>query len=333
MRATPTVLFALLLFYVLPALAEPAVPTGSRWIDCAGRRIHLHEAGHGATDTAIMLLSGPTDSWASDSAWHTALQPQLPSGVVTRIVDRLNHGLSGIGEDGSYQRFADDLHCLMQVLPEQQHVLVAFASSNLSVLHYLHRYGIERIKAVLLIDPDGLTPEIIHFYAEQAKPFQAAGNADYVRSGKFDQRAAAKVTADREHFLATLNGAPYNQTLFDAVLAGRSDRERLIAQMADIGRYDQDILGAAKLTWPKDVPVWAVDSDFEKLAIIQSTQADERTKYQHWREQNALWMQALPGVCYLPIDSTEHLVMVEQAKMIAELTGKLLAEASCPHSS
>lgn len=325
----------LALFFSLAVgtVSAAELPSGSRLMHCGERALHVHEQGKAQNDTGIILLSGPTDSWAADSAWFVTLQPLLAKSTVTRSIDRLNHGLSAVGGDGSYTRSADDLACLIKQFPEKQHIVIAFASSNLMLLHYLDRHGSNKLKTAMLIDPDGLTPTVASFYAEQAKMFQDPAIPEFVRSGKYDQRAAAKVTADREHFLKLAGNLPYQQALLDVILAGRSDRERIVAQMADIGRYDQDVLSAAKLRWPKNLPVWVVDTDFERLTIEQAKDDAERQKFENWRSENTKWMKNLPGVCYLPTKSTEHLIIVEQATMIAALGEKLLAGQSCPHSS
>ena len=312
------------------ALSSPLAD--SSFVECNGAKFHLrtHPEQQPGLPTVI-LLSGPTDTWASDSAWFSALQGHLPMRNIA--IDRRNQGLSAIGGDGSYQAFAQDLGCLLPKISKEPVIVLAFASSNLTLLHYFKSFGDAHISAALLIDPDGLTDRNVTFYAEQALPFQNEKLRDYVMSGKYDERAQAKVAADLAHIKAIIE----RQTLaidwyyFEEILKTRVDRERIVAQMADISRYDQDIVQAHKIPWPATTRVWAIDTQFEKLTIDGSKE-EEKKKFILWEADNQQWMRQLPNVCYLPQASTEHILMMEQPQYVATQLMLLIKNANCPVS-
>ncbi|HEX4911348.1 MAG TPA: alpha/beta hydrolase [Permianibacter sp.] len=315
-------------------MADAPLPAGSRLISVGEHRLHVRSLGMDHDGPAIVLLSGPTDHWHSDSGWFALLQPMLARHFRVHAIDRAGHGFGDTGVDGSYQRFADDLAALLPQLETEPVLVVAFASSNLSLHQYLARHGQRGLRAALLIDPDGLHPDLLSFYAEQAGPFQQGDKlAEYVNAGKYDARAESFYRKEREHLQAILPVALADQMdwpFYDAIAGERRNRARILTRFAAVGRYDQDVRGAAAVPWPATLPVWSYDTDFERNAIDAATEPAEKTKLEQWRQLSSTYMTDLPGHCRIGSASREHLATVAEADRLVRLIEQLARGSSCP---
>ena len=313
---------------------EALLPAGSRLISVGEHRLHVRSLGMDHDGPAIVLLSGPTDHWHSDSGWFALLQPMLARQFRVHAIDRAGHGFGDTGVDGSYQRFADDLAALLPQLETEPVLVVAFASSNLSLHQYVARHGQRGLRAALLIDPDGLHPDLISFYAEQAVPFQQGDKlAEYVNAGKYDARTESFYLKEREHLQTILPAALADQMdwpFYDAIARERLSRARILTRFAAVGRYDQDVRAAAAVAWPATLPVWSYDTDFERIAIDAATEPAEKTKLEQWRQLSSTYMTGLPGHCRIGSASREHLATVAEADRLVRLIEQLARGSSCP---
>ncbi len=317
----------------------PALPNGSRLITVNDHALHVRSLGVDSNKTkavgpAIVLLSGPTDHWHSDSGWFALLQPLLAKQYRVHAIDRPGHGFSAIVAGGSYQSFADDLATLLPQLEQDPVIVIAFASSNLTLHHYAAKFGRKGLHSVLLIDPDGLNPELVSFYAEQAKPFQQPDKlAEYVNAGKYDARAQSFYKEEREHLVTILPAAltaEMDWPFYDAIATQRLDRARILARFAETGRYDADVTGAAAQPWPAELPVWSYDTDFELTAVEAATEPAEKQKLERWRRLSSEFMQALPGHCRIGSASREHLATVAEADRLLRLIDRMAQGLGCP---
>ncbi len=315
-------------------LKQPLLPPGSQRYRVAGDWLHVRTLGARHEGPAVVLLSGPTDSWASDSAWYALLQPLLARSVRTHAVDRAGQAFSSGDGRGGYAAFGRSLAQLLAALGEERVLVVAFASANLALHHHFARVlDAEPVIAALLVDPDSLHPELLDFYASQAEPFQADGLEAYVRGGHYDERARALHDADRDHVLGLLSetdAVVFQDRYFDRVLATRLEHPRILARMTETARYDEDVRGAAAVPWPATVPVWSFDTAFEQAAIEAASTPDERARYERWQSLSSAWMASLPGGCHLPTTSREHLALIAEARELAALIRQLRAGAPCP---
>ncbi len=313
---------------------EPHLPAGSQLLPVTDHALHVRSLGLDQPGTAVVLLSGPTDHWHADSGWFALLQPLLAKQYRVHAIDRAGHGFSDVVAGSSYQTFADDLAAVLPQLEKKPVLIVAFASSNLALHHYFAKYGTRQLQSVLLIDPDGLHPELLGFYAEQAAMFQQADKlAEYVNAGKYDARAAGFRQQEREHLQQILPSALASQMdwpFYDAIADQRLDRTRILARFAETARYDRDVMGAGAVPWPVALPVWSYDTSFELAAVDAATAPEEKEKLARWHRLSSEWMQSLPGQCRIASSSREHLATVAEADKLVTLIAQMNAGQACP---
>ncbi len=321
-----------------PAASQAGqLPAGSRLLPVNGRQLHVRSLGPVKASAAaphVVLLSGPTDHWHSDSAWFALLQPLLAERFTTHAIDRAGHGFSDIAGTLSYAQFADDLATLLPALSDKPVVVVAFASSNLALQRLLARpEQRSRIKAALLLDPDALAPELISFYADQAgryKKMDPAKIGPWLAAGNYDERAKGNSARDRDSVSKLMPpelAGKMDWAAFDAVSAKWREHDRILARWQEIANYDTDVTGAASLGWPAEVPVWTVDSDFEAAAVEAEP---DNAQLKQWRELSSMWMAALPGGCHEVRPHREHLLTFVDAALIVTRVGQLAAGEPCP---
>jgi pimeloyl-ACP methyl ester carboxylesterase len=320
---------------ILPwkSVKKPLLPPGSQLIEVDGDLLHVRIMGGRHEGPTVVMLSGPTDSWHSDSAWFAALQPLLARTMRTYVVDRAGQGFSEGDGRGGYAAFGEQLGSLLPELASERVIVVAFASANLSLFHYFaaHPDG-GHIAAVLLIDPDALHPKLIEFYASQAEPFKDEQLRSYVRSGKYDERALKLHDDDREHVESLLSEESrffFAERYFERVMETRLDHTKILARFREIARYDEDVYAAASVVWPEAVPVWSFDTAFELDAVVGAEDDAERQRYRQWHDLSSEWMQSLPGGCRIVSESREHLAVVEQAETLVDVVARMAAGEEC----
>jgi pimeloyl-ACP methyl ester carboxylesterase len=319
----------MLLFWSV--LANAALPVGSELLSVADSHYHVRRLATNdaaATTPAIVLLSGPSGRWHSDSAWFALLQPLLAQHYRTYAIDRAGHGF-GDAATQSYQSFGAALPAILTRLNEPSVVIVAFASANLALAHYLNSADAARVKGVLLIDPDALAPETVAFYANQAQDFQKPALADYVRAGKYDQRAANARQSERDEVAKLIPAAlqsVMDWVFYDAVTAARTERERIVQRFAEIGRYDHDVRSAAARPWPAPITTVVWDTDFEADDIANNPGNAELVA---WREHSTRWFAQQFGPCHIARPSRHHLAMFAEADALLAQVRALAEGRAC----
>lgn len=322
----------------------PAVPLQSHLIEVNGHRLHIHQKGANSDDKQkplLILLSGPTDNWHSDSAWWVLAQNVLAKKYQTLAIDRAGQAWSERVEKPSYRQFADDLRVLLSneavVEAERMLLFVAFASSNLSLNLLLADSQIQnRTQGVVLIDPDVLTPHSIKHYTSETEGYKKGweGLEAYIREGKYDARIEEKLAAEREH-LEALIPQQYEQLMdweyYDAIEMIRGTRDYQIHKFLEASVYKEDLEAAQKLGLPTSLPLVVLDTDFE--AAYLETIKDEKVKASiaQWRQEGleSFFEMAQKSSCgaYWPVDTQEHLLMMSQPELIEQAVEKILA---CP---
>ncbi|MEZ5557629.1 MAG: alpha/beta hydrolase [Pseudomonadales bacterium] len=317
---------------LVAALGGSVLPQGSALVPTQDGALHVRTLGAERPGPAVVLLSGPTESWHSDTAWFALLQALLADSVRTHAIDRAGQAFSD-GPSGSYASFGRALSSLLPSLEREPVFVIAFASANLALHGYFAGNGPGAIAGALLVDPDALSPGLLDFYAEQAVPFQSEALPDFVLSGGYDARAAEHRANDRARVLRLADGplsARLDASYLDAVLGTRSERQRILWRFQEIAHYGSDVRAAAAVPWPVSVPVWSFDTDFERAAIEAAAGPEERATLSAWRQGASDWMDGLPGSCRIVSTSTEHLAVIAQAPRLRDLILALRAGAPCP---
>lgn len=323
------------------------LPAGSRLIQHGDDHYHVHERGPSTGSasalsetantgqTTIVLLSGPSGSWFSDSRFYAALQPALARQYRTLAIDRPGIGLSPVPEAiRGYRYFGEHLAGLLLALKAKDVVIVGFASANLALHHFLKNCvqqscGEIRVRGVLLIDPDALDKAGVEFYAEQAKDFQNAGLADYVQSGKYDARAGQhnqNLQSDIMSILDKDGNTQINMEFYEAVSSAQLDRARIVYRFAEVARYDQDVRAAAALPWPKQIPTRLWNTEFETLDIAR---APDNAALTAWHQNSDVHFEQWLGACHRRSTSTEHLATFAEIPALLNEISALSKGADC----
>jgi pimeloyl-ACP methyl ester carboxylesterase len=321
---------SLTLLLLSGSLVAQTLPEGSRLIEANGVQYHVHEQNQSKAEPSaptLILLSGPSGRWHSDSAWFALLQPLAAKHFKTIAIDRAGHGF-GAQSSQSYREFGLALPTLLASLTVEKAVIVGFASANLALAHYVTTSDAQqRLIGILLIDPDALGSETVEFYATQANDFKNPGLGDYVRSGKYDARASDAKVKERqeaeglvpEHLKGLTDWAFY-----EAVTTARTERERIVQRFAEVARYDNDVRTAAAIKWPSTVPTIVWDTDFEAEDIARNPDIKELIA---WRENSSRWFSEQFGRCHRRSESRQHLAtFAEPEALLNEI--KLLANGS-----
>lgn len=325
------------------------LPQESRLVAVNGHKIHLREVGR-STNTEqpiLVLLSGPTDNWHSDSAWWVLAQHYLAENYQTVAIDRAGQAWSETIENPSYRQFADDLEQLIEqdmvhaeklVHAEKQPlIIIAFASSNLSVNLLLQQETVaSKVQGVILIDPDVLTEHSIQHYTSETEGYKSgwAELEAYIRSGKYDERIQQKLLAEREHLKAIIK-PEYSDDMdwhyYEANEALRSSREFQINKFREASVYLDDLDAAKATPLNSSVPLVVLDTDFESAYLEQLEDEKVKATIAQWRKEGIEWYFELAqrSECgaYWPVDTQEHLLMMTQPQLIEQAVERIMA---CP---
>ncbi|GAA0206662.1 hypothetical protein GCM10009123_12630 [Kangiella japonica] len=333
----------------LAGVEKPAIPLQSHLTSVNGHQLHYHQKGQAEQKPLLILLSGPTDNWHSDSAWwilaqnyfsKTSLgQNSLAKNYQSIAIDRAGQAWSEHIEAPSYRQFADDLEVLLlskDVIDSQRElVFVAFASSNLSLKLLLDSPQLKsRTRGVVLIDPDVLTPHSIKHYTSETEVYKKGwqGLKDYIESGKYDLRIKEKLKAEREHLMTLIPKkleAFMDWDYYDAVEAIRNTRDYQIHKFLEASVYKEDLEAAVKHPLDSELPLVVLDTDFESAYLTTIEDEAVRASIAKWREEGIEWYFELAKAsdcgAYWPVDTEEHLLMMTQPELIEQAIEKVLA--------
>ncbi|RDX36615.1 alpha/beta hydrolase [Kangiella sp. HD9-110m-PIT-SAG07] len=318
---------------------QPAIPLQSHLIEVNGHQLHVHQKGKNQENPLLILLSGPTDNWHSDSAWWIVAQNFLAKNYQTMAIDRAGQAWSERIEQPSYRQFAEDLKVLLSkdgfVDSKQKLVVVAFASSNLSLNLLLTEHAItERMQGLILIDPDVLTAHSLQHYTAETEGYKKGwqGLEDYIRSGKYDKRISQKLETERQH-LESMIPAKYRSQIdwdyYEAVEMIRQTREYQIHKFLEASVYKEDLEAAKQQPLPETLPLVVLDTDFESAYLEPLEDETVKASIALWRQEGIEWYfelaQSSKCGAYWPVETQEHLLMMTQPELIEQAIEKVLA--------
>lgn len=156
--------------------------------------IELYYEDHGTGEPAVLIHGFPLSS----HVWEKQVAALLNAGLRVITYDRRGFGGSSQAAVGyDCDTFACDLHTLVTMLDLRDAVLIGHAMGAGDVVHYLAKYGSERVAKAVLIAP---TPPFL---------LMTADNPDGIDGRIFDEAIRA-IRADRPAYLSALLADVYN---------------------------------------------------------------------------------------------------------------------------
>ncbi|MGX5175576.1 alpha/beta fold hydrolase [Aliikangiella sp. IMCC44653] len=305
-----------------------------------GHNLQYTEWFSGAPKTklpTLLLLSGPNDNWNSDSTWFARLAPKLSASFRVIALDRAAIGLAQPEVPLGYAHFATDLNLFMQKLNLNEVNVIAFASANISLLHYFNQAtrNPTKINSLILIDPDVITDFSIKRYAKDAYPFKKnqQSYAEYIKQGKYLARAKQKNQIEQTH----LQQLALNDPMVDWEFIKNEFNKRLISQnlvnlFGEIAIYDQDLKSTQGLKFPSTLKLVVFDTDFESHYISQSENPEMQQGLIEWRKDAKKYYQRLVAqqthAEYIEVAEKEHLLMFSQPNRFIDLLDQLRLKAN-----
>ncbi len=265
----------------------------------------------------IVLLSGPTDNWHSDLAWWILGQNYLSEHYNTIAIERANQGFSQKIEQPSYTDFAKRFSTFITKQPNRI-IVVAFASSNLSVQIALSDNEVKsKVQGVIFLDPDVLTEHSIHHYTQDTENYRKNWQqlSDYIKSGKYQERAAKKVEDEKAHLKVIISKGfekYMDWNFYEDYENIRKSNEYQWNKFKEVTVYKDDLQNAYANKFPKETPLVILDSDFESGYLTNIKDEKVRASIIKWRDQGKQQFFELAKLnkcnAYWPVDSQEHLL-------------------------
>ena len=318
----------------LSSESSPALPQKSQLLTINGHKLHVRTLGSvEPSKPYLLLLSGPTDNWHSDSGWWALAQNMLARDYHTIAVDRAGHAWSESIKAPSYQQFGSDVSSFIRQQAEPV-IIVAFASSNLALHSTLQNEDVAQyIKGAVLIDPDVLTEHSIKHYSTETERYREGWEEieQYITSGQYDEIMQQRISAEKEHLKAIIP-ADFEHYMdweyYSAVEAIRNTRHYQLEKFRETTHYRNDLLHAKKHPLPENLPLVIIDSDFETAYLPKIDDETVKASIVQWRDEGRDWFFQLAqnSRCgaYWPIESQEHLIMMEQPELITRAVNKIL---------
>ncbi len=282
----------------------------------------------------LLLLSGPTDNWNSDSAWFARLAPKLAHEYRVISIDRAGQVLATQDAPVGYAHFGTDISQIIETLKLNNLTIIAFASANVALHHYFAQLSPADktqtpISKIIMIDPDVLTEFSIKRYTKDAYPFKKNEEAylQYIKDGKYNQRAQEKNDIELKH-LKTLAGkdSDTDWEYLNKIFEKRLKQANLQNLFKEIAIYDQDLSSASKIKLPNNIPLTIIDTDFETTYIEQSDNADLKSELIKWQEDAAQYYQNLVKHAksgqYISLPTQEHLLPFSDPELLINLINK-----------
>ncbi|AOE48934.1 hypothetical protein KS2013_206 [Kangiella sediminilitoris] len=316
----------------------PALPDSSRLEMVHDHQLHIRETTAVTRGPTLVLLSGPTDNWHSDSAWWVLAQNYLAQKYHTVLIDRAGQGWSEMIKLPSYSHFASDLSMLIKSdalnSSGEEVVIVAFASANLAVRQALQEEAVrQKVRGVVLIDPDVLTEFSIKHYTSETEKYRLEWDAleAFIQSGKYDSRVKAKLRDELKH-VKEIIPEEFRQLMdwgyYDAIETIRSTREYQIHKFLETTAYLKDLNNAQAQPIPQSIPLIIIDTDFEAVYLKQLTDEAAKLSVAEWRKEGSAWYRSLTekSHCgtYWAVETEEHLLMFSDPEVIEQAIEKLL---------
>ncbi len=291
------------------------------------KSLYVIKKGDGDNNPKIILLSGPTDNWHSDLGWWVLGQNYLASKYSTVAIERPGQGFSQSIEKPSYVNFANNLSTFISN-EKAPVILVAFASSNLSVQLALQSQQVqEKVLGVVFLDPDVLTEHSIEHYTAESENYKKNWQQlkNYIKAGNYQSRIAQKILQEREHLEALV--IPELEDYMDWELYDKYEKKRgeanyQINKFKEVTAYKSDLEHAMEASFPMDIPLIILDSDFETGYLKTIEDNKVRQSIIKWRDQGKKQFFDLarrhPCSAYWPIDTQEHLLTYTHPQKIQQ---------------
>jgi len=293
----------------------------------------IHVAFWGSTQSIdkpwVVLISGPIDSWHSDTAWFAALAPMLAKDFRVIAIDRAGLVSATKNAPIGYTHFATDMAQILKKFSIEGATLVAFATANLTAIHLLNDEQQHAVSNVVLIDPDVLTEFSIARYSADVDPFKQNLDAylDYIKQGKYTARVEQKNQTDLDTLNALAAGLEVEWDYVLRLMKARLDVINQLNLFKEIAFYQDDLNAAAKLTWPQNIPTLIIDTQFEQAYIEQAEDPTKKQELITWQQDAKQYYQSLAALSshnqYLELDSRAHLFQFEQPQRLMGLINTL----------
>lgn len=279
----------------------------------------------------VILLSGPTDNWNSDSAWFARLAPKLSKKYNVLSLDRAGQVFADKRSKLGYVEFGKHLFEALLELNLTKITFISFASSNISLLKLtqlnetLPEDSRLHIDKIVLIDPDVLTPYSISRYSKDAKPFKEnlVAYTKYISEGKYQQRATEKNLAELKHLKElSKDDSDTNWSYVELLFNKRLEINNIINLFAEVAIYDEDLESVKNLSFPPEIPLVIFDTNFEQSYIDNTENEQEKIDLNRWKVEAKNYYQTLVNHSskgeYIELPTKEHLLPFSQPKLIIE---------------
>lgn len=263
----------------------------------------------------MILLSGPIDSWHSDSAWWASVGKQLAKTHRVIAIDRAGVATHNQSAPLGYLHFAKDLNSLISHFNISQATLLAFASSNITVMKYLSDYPDQQVvKRVVMIDPDVLTEFSIARYTSDTQPFKdnLEKYLEYIREGKYTPRVQQKNQMDKQT-LTELSGDT-NSVEWSLVAHMAKLRLDIVHQQnffKEIAMYGEELNQVKDISWPASVALLLFDSAFEAAYAKKTEDQEAKQGLLAWQQDGERYYRHLVSQSdqgqYVLLDNEAHL--------------------------
>jgi len=325
-----TLIFSSLVWLSSGFAAEklPPLPKHSELLTIGERKIHINQRGNTSTPQAIVLLSGPNDYWHSDSAWFSLLLPELSANHRVIAIDRAGNAWSDVfTAESNYVQFADDLHLALDALNVHTVTFVVFASGNLTLHHYMSKYGqLRRVKGAVLIDPDVLTDNGVEFYSSGVPQSWITYNQEwnyYIAEGHYTERTKTFIKAEKEHvktILSNVEKKAIDWSYFTSVLKTRKAISRQQNKVNQVSVYQTDLETSAEHPLPSTLPLVIINTDFETGYLESIDDQEQRETIIRWRDDGTEWYQSLVDHAdcgfHIPLTTQDHIAPLFNVELI-----------------
>lgn len=283
----------------------------------------------------MLLLSGPTDNWNSDSAWFARLAPKLAKQYRVITVDRAGQQTSNPSASVGYKNFGDDLNVLIPKLKPQKLHIIAFATANLALHQYFAHSPKTPIASITLIDPGVLLPFSINRYKSDPKPFKdnLSEYIEYIGAGKYAERAQQKNDIELKHLKSLAKGdTDTDWNYLNKTFKARLSIANLQNLFREIARYGDDLDAATKVTLPKNIPLIVFDTDFEDAYIEKTDKQEDKAGLIRWKSEAQTYYKQLAANSingrYVHLKTREHLLPFSDPDKLVETINQLAKQTN-----
>lgn len=285
-----------------------------------------HQDDFPKSTSSIILLSGPTDNWNSDSAWFARLAPKLAESHPVYSIDRAGQLTQQDNAATGYAVFGRQLSLIFEKLKLDNIQFIAFASSNIALNTYFASQPKQKVSSVIMIDPDVLTDFSMARYKKDAAPFK--NNLDkyltYIAEGKYTQRAQQKNDNEMAHLKSiSQQDSDIDWEYVNKVFKQRLKITNLQNTFREIAQYDQDLDAAHKAGFPIHIPLTIFDTDFENTYIEKAEKPEDKEGLIQWQKDAERYYQQLTNNSvkgqYIHLKTREHLLPFSDPDRLVKL--------------